>query len=296
MASVLSMGSNFPAEVSRRIFNLVKGKSSIAKMAEQEPIAFTGTDIWTFNLDSEVSVVGENAAKVNGGATAAPVTIKPVKIEYGVRLSKEFLYASEEKRLEMMQAFIEGFARKAARGLDIMAMHGYNPKSNTASAIIGTNHLDSQSQEVVNAAGNLDVAIPSALVSLGDFDPNGVIMSREAANVLAALTNGANGPDKYPDLRWGGNPEAINGLRVDINSTVSKNANVVGYIGDWDAFRWGYARDVEVTVIEYGNPDNDAQAGDLAGHNQVYLRGEAFIGWGILSANAFARVVKTAST
>lgn len=296
MASVLSMGSNFPAEVSRRIFNLVRGKSSIAKMAEQEPIAFTGTDIWTFNLDSEVSVVGENDAKVNGGATAAPVTIKPVKIEYGVRLSKEFLYASEEKQLEMMQAFIEGFARKAARGLDIMAMHGYNPKSNTASAIIGTNHLDRKSQEVVNAAGNLDVAIPSALLSLGDFDPNGVIMSREAANVLAALTNGTNGPDKYPDLRWGGNPEAINGLRADINSTVSKNANVVGYVGDWDAFRWGYARDIEMTVIEYGNPDNDAQAGDLAGHNQVYLRGEAFIGWGILSANAFARIVKTAST
>lgn len=292
MATSLTMGQYFPPEVSRRIFNAVKGKSSLARMKEEEPIAFTGTDIWTFNFDNEVSIVGENEAKVNGGATAVPVTVKPVKIEYGVRLSKEFMYASEEKQLDMMQAFIDGFARKAARGLDIMAMHGYNPKTNSASAIIGTNHLDSKSIEVVNAAGNLDVAIPAALLQLGDYDPNGVIMSREAANVLASLTNGQDGPDKYPELRWGGNPETINGLRTDINSTVAKNANVVGYVGDFEAFRWGYARDIEMTIIEYGNPDNDAQAGDLAGHNQIYLRGEAFIGWGILSSAAFARVVK----
>lgn len=292
MASVLSMGTDFPAEVSSKIFNLVRGKSSLAKMAPEEPIAFTGTDVFTFNYDNEVSVVGENAAKVNGGLTVAPVTIKPVKIEYGARVSDEFMHASDEKRLEIMQAFIEGFARKAARGLDIMAMHGYNPKAGTASAVIGTNHLDSKSQEVVQAQGNLDLAIPTALTQLGDFEVNGVIMSRVAANTLASLT--ADNAPLYPELKWGGQPEALNGLRCDINTTVSKNAKVVGYVGDWEAFRWGYARDIEIKVIEYGNPDNDATAGDLAGHNQVYLRGEAYIGWGILSDEAFARIVTAA--
>lgn len=292
MASVLSMGTNFPAEVSAKVFNLVRGKSSLAKMAPEEPIAFTGTDVFTFNYDSEVSVVGENLPKVNGGLTVAPVTIKPVKIEYGARVSDEFMHASDEKRLEIMQAFIEGFARKAARGLDIMAMHGYNPKAGTASAVIGTNHLDSKSQEVVQAQGNLDLAIPTALTQLGDFEVNGVVMSRVAANTLASLT--ADNAPLYPELKWGGQPEALNGLRCDINTTVSKNAKVVGYVGDWEAFRWGYARDIEIKVIEYGNPDNDATAGDLAGHNQVYLRGEAYIGWGILSNQAFARIVTEA--
>lgn len=292
MASVLSMGTNFPAEVSAKVFNLVRGKSSLAKMAPEEPIAFTGTDVFTFNYDSEVSVVGENLPKVNGGLTVAPVTIKPVKIEYGARVSDEFMHASDEKRLEIMQAFIEGFARKAARGLDIMAMHGYNPKAGTASAVIGTNHLDSKSQEVVQAQGNLDLAIPTALTQLGDFEVNGVVMSRVAANTLASLT--ADNAPLYPELKWGGQPEALNGLRCDINTTVSKNAKVVGYVGDWEAFRWGYARDIEIKVIEYGNPDNDANAGDLAGHNQVYLRGEAYIGWGILSNQAFARIVTEA--
>lgn len=292
MASVLSMGTNFPAEVSAKVFNLVRGKSSLAKMAPEEPIAFTGTDVFTFNYDNEVSVVGENLPKENGGLTVAPVTIKPVKIEYGARVSDEFMHASDEKRLEIMQAFIEGFARKAARGLDIMAMHGYNPKAGTASAVIGTNHLDSKSQEVVQAQGNLDLAIPTALTQLGDFEVNGVVMSRVAANTLASLT--ADNAPLYPELKWGGQPEALNGLRCDINTTVSKNAKVVGYVGDWEAFRWGYARDIEIKVIEYGNPDNDANAGDLAGHNQVYLRGEAYIGWGILSNQAFARIVTAA--
>ena len=292
MASVLSMGTDFPAEVSSKIFNLVRGKSSLAKMAPEEPIAFTGTDVFTFNYDNEVSVVGENAAKENGGLTVAPVTIKPVKIEYGARVSDEFMHASDEKKLEIMQAFIEGFARKAARGLDIMAMHGYNPKAGTASQVIGNNHLDYKSQEVVQAQGNLDLAIPTALTQLGDFEVSGVVMSRVAANTLASLT--ADNAPLYPELKWGGQPETLNGLRCDVNTTVSKNAKVAGYVGDWEAFRWGYARDIEIKVIEYGNPDNDANAGDLAGHNQVYLRGEAYIGWGILSNQAFARIVTEA--
>ena len=43
-------------------------------------------------------------------------------------------------------------------------------------------------------------------------------------------------------------------------------------------------------MIQYGNPDNDTELGDLKGHNQVYLRGEADIGWGILDPTAFAHI------
>ena len=57
-----------------------------------------------------------------------------------------------------------------------------------------------------------------------------------------------------------------------------------------DYFRYGIAKDIQIKVIEYGNPDNDADAGDLQGHNQVYLRGEMYVGYGILVPNAFARI------
>lgn len=52
-------------------------------------------------------------------------------------------------------------------------------------------------------------------------------------------------------------------------------------VGDFvNCFKWGYAKEIPIEVIRYGNPDNDTQLGDLKGHNQVYLRGEAYIGWG----------------
>jgi len=45
-------------------------------------------------------------------------------------------------------------------------------------------------------------------------------------------------------------------------------------------------------IIPYGDPDNTGK--DLAGHGQVYLRATAFVGWGILVEDAFARVVQEA--
>ena len=33
-------------------------------------------------------------------------------------------------------------------------------------------------------------------------------------------------------------------------------------------------------IIQYGDPDNSGK--DLKGYNQIYIRAEAYIGWGIL--------------
>jgi hypothetical protein len=68
-----------------------------------------------------------------------------------------------------------------------------------------------------------------------------------------------------------------------------------GYVGDFEnAFRWGFGKEVSLEVIEYGDPDNTGS--DLKGHNQVYLRCEAYIGWGILDFDSFGRVDSAEST
>ena len=57
-------------------------------------------------------------------------------------------------------------------------------------------------------------------------------------------------------------------------------------VGDFqNAFRWGYAENIPLEIIQYGNPDG---LGDLKQTNQIVLRAEAYIGWGILDAASFA--------
>lgn len=283
------------------LLNKVKGHSSIAKLAAQTPIAFNGNKYFTFSMDSDVSVLGENEAKVAGGVTVAPVTIVPIKFEYGARVSNEFIYGSDEIGLQILAAFRTGFANKIAKGLDIAAFHGINPKTGAAaSTVIPTNYFDNlvtttSAFDAAKVDKSLDDAYAVALAA--DADVTGMALSRSYANLLSELTT-TDGIRLYPELRFGGNPAAIQGVPSDVNSTVEKalaGASAVDYaiIGDFaNAFKWGYSKEIPLEVIEFGCPDNDTTAGDLKGHNQVYLRSEMFIGWGILDPKAFVRMTK----
>lgn len=306
MANVLQTTANgttlFPPELTNELFNLVRGKSSLAKLSGQRPIPFRGETSWTFTMDKEVDIVAESGAKSNGGATMGQVTITPVKVEYGTRVSNEFMFASEEIQLEYLRAFAEGFAAKVARGIDIMSFHGLNPRTATASTVIGTNHFDSQVTQAVTfaaATANDNVTAAIALIEAAEHEVTGMAMAPAFRSALANIKKGTNSNEAlFPELAWGANPGVINGLAVDTNSTVAFTGTGTGnvntdraIVGNFrDYFRWGFARELPIEIIEYGNPDNDAQAGDLKGHNQIYIRGEAYVGWGILVPAAFARI------
>lgn len=296
MANVLTRGTNLPTQIVEELFSTVTGKSSLAKLSGQKPIPFNGTTEFIFSLDKEIDIVAENGAKSNGGATVTPKVIRPIKFEYGVRVSDEFLYGTEEYRMDILRQFADGAAKKAARGLDIGAFHGFNPRTGTASAVINGEDFDHvvTANTVVYAAANADANIDAAIAMLGDADATGIAISPAMRSALAALT--VNGARKYPEFAFGGQPANLGAMTLDTNSTVSfGNTQAAGdhaIVGDFaNAFKWGYAKEIPLEVIQYGNPDNDAQAGDLKGHNQVYLRAEFYIGWGILDATRFARVV-----
>lgn len=297
--NVLARGSNFTPELVTDLVSKVQGKSSLAKLAKQTPLAFNGNREFTFTMDSEVSVVAESGAKSHGGISISPVTIVPIKIEYGARVSDEFMYAAEEEKINILKAFNDGFAKKVARGLDLMAFHGVNPRTGLASTVIGTNHFDAAVTQKVayNAAtpeANIETAVSTIRAAGGDV--TGMAFSPAFAGSLAALTNGSGGPKLYPQLAWGGSSEALNGMPIDINKTVSDMSDDVdlAIVGDFaNMFHWGYAKQIPMEVIQYGDPDNSGA--DLRGYNQVYLRAEVFLGWGILNAGSFARIVQEPS-
>ena len=287
--------TGFPAELIREVFVGAAGKSSIAKLSGQTPIAFSGTDVMTFALSGEVNLVAEGGKKAAHTNSNDVKKIVPLKIEYGARVSDEFLRCSEEKQLGYIKGFTDGFESKIARGIDIMAMHGVNPATGAlATTLIGDNSFDTNddvSSVTYNGSAPED-NIASALAAIGDYDLNGVAMSKTFAADLAKLK--VNGVPQYPELGWGAQVSSIRGVPVDINSTVSAVQGEYAYAGDFaNAFKWGYADKINFEVIEYGDPDNTGY--DLKGYNQVYLRAEAWIGWAILDGAAFARIETTGS-
>lgn len=296
MGAVISKGTLFPVELTNEMFNKVRGKSSLARLSQATPLPFNGSEVFTFNLDSEVDLVAENGAKSNGGGGISPVTMQPVKIEYGLRVSDEFVHASEEIQLGYLRAFADGFARKAARGLDIMAFHGVNPRSGLTASILTNKNFDDLVTQTVTYNENApqdNITSAIATITALEHDVTGLAASPAMKTALANLKTqtGSNVP-LFPNLGWGSNTSELNGLPFDANGTVSFNSALDrGIVGNFaDFFRWGYAREVTIEVIEYGNPDN-SDLGDLKGHNQVYLRGEAYIGWGIIVPEAFVRIV-----
>lgn len=279
--TVLSKGTNFPTKVVEGMFNTVKGKSTLAKFANQMPIAFTGNTIFTFSMDNDLAIVGENEEKAHGGVTATPVQIQPLKLEYGARVSSEFIYAAEEDRLAILQNFAEGFSNKLAAAIDKMGMHGINPRTGSVSPLI-TSYIDKNATKIQQGVKSEAEALEDAVAALGDYNPTGIATNKAFASKLAkSVTSGVK---DYPDFKaWGSAASSINGVPADVNGTVDSDLAIVG---DFSAFKWGYAKDVTLQVIEYGDPDNTGV--DLAGHNQVYLRAEVFVGVAVLDPAAFA--------
>lgn len=297
MADILSKENKFDPVLVKELFDKVKGKSSLAALCGQTPIPFNGRKEFIFTMDDEVDLVAENGKMTRGSASLDPVIIVPVKIEYGARISDEFLYAAEEEQIETLRNFSDGFAKKTARGLDIMAFHGVNPRAKTASALIGTNHFDNGVTVIKQDSKTPktpDALIEEAIAAVQDneYDISGLTMAPSFRADLAKMVD-TSGRKIYPELAWGNAPSQMNGIQTVTNNTVSFNSSKdLAIVGDFSTFKWGYSKEIPLEIIEYGDPDNSGQ--DLKGCGQVYIRAKAYIGWGIMDKSAFA-VIQSAA-
>lgn len=295
--ATITAGTSFPTELVREMFNNVGGHSSVARLSDAKPMPFNGETVMVFSNAGEASLVAEGAAKPAGNASVDPVVIRPQKFVYQQRVSDEFVKNAESK-LNYLQSFAEGFSRVIARGLDIAAIHGIDPATKADIPALATNNIDDLvaagsiiTYDATAPDGNIDDAV-AAIQALGG-SVSGIAMSPAFSAALASLK--VNGVPQFPEYRFGQNPDALYGMRSDVNTTINYTGSAVGaptdyaVIGDFArAFRWGYSVNVPLEVIEYGDPDGAGH--DLKQYNEVLLRAEAYIGWGILDAGAFAVV------
>ena len=296
----MKAGSLFPTQIVKEIFNKVKGHSTLAKLSGQEPIPFSGTEQFIFNLEGNAQIVGEGEDKKPGKATLTSKVIKPLKFVYQARITDEFKYASREQQLNYLSAFSSGFAVKISEAFDIAALHGLEPRSMTDASFKDTNSFDGLITDNVIEynAGNIEDDIDTAVQTIvnNGGDVNGLALSNVAASALGKVK--VNGVVQYPEFRFGGRPEDFHGMKTDVNRTLTTVAEGAEkdhvIVGDFaNSFKWGYALDIPMEIIEYGDPDNTGR--DLKAYNEILLRAEAFIGWGIMLPENFARIIETDS-
>lgn len=300
MAATTTSGTLFTPQLVGEMFDKVKGHSTLARLSGATPIPFAGIDVFTFSMEGEAAIVGEGTNKPAGNAAFGSVTITPVKFVYQHRLTDEFVRLSEEKQLPYLTAFTDGFAKKIARALDIAAIHGVNPADGAASSIIGNNCFD----KAVTASAHIitydadapDDCIDDAVqpIQAADGVVSGIALAPSVGSDLGRMKTADSNLPIYPEFRFGSNPGNFGGVSCDINSTVAFGSSPDrAIVGDFrNAFRWGYAEEIPIEIIEFGDPDG---LGDLKRKNQIVLRAEAFIGWGILDPASFALIKAAAS-
>ncbi len=293
----LKSGDLFPENVVTDIFNKVKGHSTLARLSNQQAIPFAGEKEFIFNLEGNAQIVGEGEQKKDGKAVMDSRVIKPVKIIYQARITDEFKHVALEKQLQYMKAFIDGYAVKISQAFDIAALHGLEPRSMTDASFKDTNSFDGLVTDnvVEYSVDTIEDDIETAVqtVVTGDGDVTGLGLSPQAAAALGKVE--VNGVKQYPEFRFGGRPSSFHGMSTDVNKTLT----MVGegddkdhvIVGDFDnSFKWGYAENIPLEIIEYGDPDGLGR--DLKAYNEILLRAETYIGWGILLPENFARIVE----
>ena len=294
--NALQAGTLFKPELVTELFSKVRGESVLAKLSGQTPMPFNGTEQFVFNLEGNAKIVGEGEQKPAGKATLTSKVIKPLKFVYQARISNEFQLATQEKQIQYLQAFSDGFAKKMAEAFDIAALHGLEPQSLTDASFKATNSFDGQitgnvkTYEAAKFDENLEDAVQAVTAKGGVV--NGIALSPEGGQALAKRVD-ANGTSLYPEFKFGQNPDSFYGMASDINRNMTVKGGTAktdhAIVGDFqNAFKWGYSSNIPLEVIEYGDPDGIGR--DLKAYNEVCLRAEAFIGWGILDADSFARV------
>lgn len=310
-ATALAKEGLFPQALLPDLISQVTGKSAIASLCGATPIPFNGTKEFLFNMDKDIAIVAESGKKPASTMTLSPKTIIPFKTVYQSRVTDEFMHCSEELGISILQAFTEGYAKKLARGIDFIGFHGVDPYTGTKSTIVNSCFDDDITNEVIMGAvgdtPDINIEDAIALIQAEYRDVTGIAMSAEFRRQLADMTL-QSGARVYPGLAWGAEQNTMNGLSVQVNSTVSafpvtkaeSGTNYVytdhAIVGDFaGGFRWGYALNPTFEIIQYGDPDGSGY--DLKAYNQVMLRSEMYIGLSIIDPASFAIVkAKAAAT
>jgi len=274
---------NLPRNIADGMVKDTKTGSTIAALSGREAQRFGNVDIITFNDFPKAEFVGQGADKGSSGGSFGSVTAEPHKAQVTMRFNEEVQWADEDYQLGVLQELADAGKVALARALDLGLYYRINPLTGTA--ITGwTNYLNTTTKRVeITSTSAVDADIEAAVgLVIGAQKPvTGIAFDPSYAWTLATARF-ADGRKKFPELGFGVNLSAFQGLPASVGDTVSgrpeaADTKVRAIVGDFrSGIRWGVQRDIPVELIKYGDPDGQ---GDLKRKNQIALRLEIVYGW-----------------
>lgn len=296
MAALITTDFTLPQEVAEGIWKKAQTTSTIARLSGAKPQKFGKTNVMTLTAPPKAELVGEAAEKSPTPTTYGNKTVTPLKLQVTMRASNEVLWADEDDQLGILMDMFENGGVALGRALDLVGYHKVNPLTGSVSALVVEGVTDTTNSATL-ASGKYDEAIEAAagLVIADGYTPTGIAMDPTLSFGLGTQRDGED-RKLYPEVGLGANVSSFLGMNAAVGDTVSGKqeipagsaTNVLGIVGQFDAFRWGIQRDIAAHLIEYGDPDG---LGDLQRLNQVAIRAEIVYGVGIMDLNAFAKVM-----
>lgn len=268
----------------------------LAKLTPGEPDLKVGsTDHFTFTGTPKAELVGESADKGSADGTPGKKTVKTYKVQITYRFSNEVQWEDEDYQTQLIENLVANAATAISRALDLLAIHGINPVTGNTGAV--TDYFNKSGNDVHRvtrtADAQADMETAAGLLQGSGYSATGIGFDPVFAGQLARSKDGDNRP-LYPELGLGFAFDSFQGLNAASSDTVSgrqeldaEDATINAIMGDFEAFKWGIARDMPLELIEFGDPDGE---GDLKRTNEVAIRAESVIGFGIMDDTAFALI------
>ena len=294
MTSLATGSLSIPKQKIAPWLGKIQNGSCVATLSAQTPMTFGEGESWTFDI-GEAEYVAEGGQK--GASTVTPTSkpVKPFKFHKTLRFNEEVLWADEDRQLEVVDEILALIQPALSRALDFGVFHEINPTGGAVVAAMNGGLTDTTNLVEYVAADKPYVSLDAAdgLVLADGFVPRDIALDPTYAAKFSAL-RGTNSEQKlYPNFRLGVETSELDGHRASVSNTVrgtgvlAVDTDVLGFVGDFSAIRWGIQKSIGLEVIKYGDPDG---GGDLKRYNQVAFRAEVVYGWGIADLNAFAKI------
>lgn len=272
----------------------IKYGSAVATLSTPTPMTFGEGESWTFDI-GEAEYVAEGGAKGPSTVTPSSRPMKPFKFHKTLRFNEEVLWANEDRQLGVIQEILDLVQPALSRALDFGVFHEINPTGGAVVAAMSGGLTGTPNLVEYTATDKPYVSLDAAdaLILAGGYVPRDVALAPAYASKFSALRGSSSEQKLYPNFALGTAVSELDGHRASVSNTVNGtgvlavDTKVLGFVGNFDAIRWGIQKSIGLELIKYGDPDG---GGDLKRNNQVAFRTEVVYGWGVADLQAFAKI------